>query len=86
MQSAFPSQSLLLLSTKTAKIAGTRTTLSIYNSSERIGSALGPIIYGFFASCYGINKAVVIGGLLCVVGNILFLLFFMPATQGDLVN
>lgn len=82
----FPSQSSLLLSTKTAKVAGTRTTLSIYNSSERIGSGLGPIMYGFFASCYDINKAVVIGGLLCVVGNILFLLFFMPDTQGDSVN
>lgn len=82
----FPSLSSLLLSTKTAKIAGTRTTLSIYNSSERIGSALGPIIYGFFASYYGINKAVVIGGLLCVIGNILFLLFFVPDTHADSVN
>ena len=82
----FPTQSSLLLSTKTAKIAGTRTTLSIYNSSERIGSGLGPIIYGFFASCYDINKAVVVGGIVCVVGNILFLLFFFPDTQNDSVN
>ncbi len=79
----FPSQASLLLTTKTAKIAGTRTTLSVYSSSERIGSALGPIIYGFFASCYDINKAVVIGGLLCAIGNILFFLVFdlKPGTK-----
>jgi len=82
----FPTQSSLLLTTKTAKIAGTRTTLSVYNSSERIGSALGPIMYGFFASYYGINKAVVIGGLLCVVGNVLFLLFFIPDPQTNKVT
>ncbi len=74
----FPAQSALLLETRTAKTLGTRTTLSVYNSFERIGSSTGPLFYGFFTSLYGIVPAIVMGGVLCIVGNIIFFLFFNP--------
>ncbi len=74
----FPAQSSLLLETRTAKNLGTTTTLSVYYSFERIGSALGPVFYGFFASLYGIAPAIAIGGVLCIVSNILFYIFFHP--------
>ncbi len=73
----FPAQSALLLETRTAKTLGTRTTLSVYNSFERIGSSTGPLFYGFFTSLYGIVPAIVMGGVLCIVGNIIFFLFLI---------
>ena len=73
---SFPSQLRLLLTTKTAKTVGNRTSLAVYHSVERIGSSLGPIIFGYFAACYDINWAVVIGGLLCICGNLVFMIFF----------
>ena len=79
----FPAQSSLLFETRTAKTLGTTTTLSVYSSFERIGSALGPIFYGFLTSLYGIVPAIVIGGALCIISNILFYIFFHPdKTQG----
>jgi predicted MFS family arabinose efflux permease len=73
---SFPSQLRLFLTTKTAKTIGTRTSLAVYHSVERIGSSFGPIIFGYFAACYDINMAVVLGGLLCICGNLLFMIFF----------
>jgi predicted MFS family arabinose efflux permease len=73
---SFPSQLRLFLLTKTAKTIGTRTSLAVYHSVERIGSSLGPIIFGYFAACYDINMAVVFGGLLCICGNLVFMIFF----------
>lgn len=73
---SFPSQLRLFLTTKTAKTIGTRTSLAVYHSVERIGSSLGPIIFGYFAACYDINMAVVLGGLLCICGNLVFMIFF----------
>lgn len=79
----FPAQSSLLLNTKTARTLGSQTALSVYSSFERIGSSLGPIFFGFFSACYDITWAIVAGGLLCISGNILFLLFFSPETKVD---
>jgi MFS family permease len=76
----FPAQSGLLLHTRTAKKAGTRTALSVYNSFERVGSALGPVFFGFFAGRYDINTAIVLGGVLCIIGNMFFFWFFRPET------
>ena len=72
----FPAQSALLLNTRTARRLGSRTALSVYNSFERIGSALGPVFYGFFISHFGMLPAVAIGGVLCILGNLIFFLFF----------
>ncbi|WP_321493347.1 MFS transporter [uncultured Desulfobacter sp.] len=74
----FPAQSALLLNTGTARTLGSRTALSVYNSFERIGSALGPVFYGFFISHFGMLPAVALGGGLCILGNIIFFLFFNP--------
>lgn len=58
----FPAQSALLLNTGTARALGSRTALSVYNSFERIGSALGPVFYGFFISHFGmLQPAVALG-------------------------
>jgi len=74
----FPAQSALLLNTRTAQALGSRTTLSVYNSFERIGSALGPVFYGFFISRFGMLSAIAMGGALCILGNVIFFLFFNP--------
>ena len=74
----FPAQSALLLNTRTAKALGSRTALSAYNSFERIGSSTGPLFYGFFISYLGILPAIAIGGGLCILGNIIFFIFFNP--------
>ena len=74
----FPAQAALLLETPTAKALGSQTTVSVYSSFERIGSALGPVFYGFFASAYDITTAIAMGGILCIVGNIIFLIYFNP--------
>ncbi|HCY86806.1 MAG TPA: hypothetical protein DHV36_16875, partial [Desulfobacteraceae bacterium] len=75
----FPAQAALLLETRTAKALGNQTTVSVYSSFERIGSALGPVFYGFFASAYDITTAIAMGGILCVIGNVIFLFYFNPA-------
>lgn len=72
----FPAQSSLLLSTRTAQVMGSRTALSVYTSFEKVGSSTGPIVYGFFISHYGILPAIAIGGGLCILGNIIFFIFF----------
>ncbi|MCA1794815.1 MAG: MFS transporter, partial [Desulfobacteraceae bacterium] len=74
----FPAQSGLLLHTRTAKKTGTRTALSVYNSFERVGSALGPVFFGFFAGLYDIHTAIVLGGVLCIIGNMIFFFCFRP--------
>jgi len=74
----FPSQSSFLMTTKTVEIVGSRTCVAVYHSVERIGSSLGPIVYGFFAAVYGISSSVALGGLLCIAGNLLFLALFKP--------
>ena len=72
----FPAQSSLLLSTPTARKQGARTALSVYNSFERVGSGLGPVFFGIFAARYGIVTAIEIGGGLCILGNLIFLILF----------
>lgn len=74
----FPAQSGLLLKTATAQKMGARTALAVYNSIERVGSSLGPIFFGFFAGRYDINTAIIMGGVLCVGGNLVFWFFFRP--------
>jgi predicted MFS family arabinose efflux permease len=74
----FPAQSGLLLKTRTAREMGARTALAVYNSIERIGSSLGPVFFGFFAALYDIQTAIVMGGALCVLGNLVFWIFFKP--------
>ncbi len=74
----FPAQSGLLLKTRTAKELGARTALAVYNSIERIGSSLGPVFFGFFAALYGIQTAIVLGGVLCILGNLVFWIFYKP--------
>jgi MFS family permease len=74
----FPAQSGLLLKTRTAREMGAGTALAVYNSIERIGSSLGPVFFGFFAARYDIQTAIVMGGVLCVLGNMVFWIFFKP--------
>lgn len=69
----FPSQINLLLMTDTAKKIGNRTPMALYQSFERIGSALGPIAFGFLASAMDIQRAIGIGGLIGIGGNLLFI-------------
>ncbi len=79
----FPAQSSLLLSTSTAQKLGSRTTLSVYNSFERLGSGLGPVFFGIFAARYNIVTAIEIGGGLCILGNLIFLLVFSPQEDSN---
>lgn len=79
----FPAQTSLLVDTRTAQTLGRRTALSVYSSFERIGSALGPVFYGYFAACYDITWAIVSGGILCIVGNLIFLGFFKVIPEND---
>jgi len=74
----FPAQSGLLLKTRTAREMGAGTALAVYNSIERIGSSMGPVFFGFFAALYDIQTAIVLGGVLCVLGNLAFWIFFTP--------
>ena len=76
----FPAQSSLLMNTRTAASVGSRTTLSVYSSFERIGSSLGPVFYGYFAARGDITHAIVMGGVLCILGNLIFFCFFNPKT------
>ncbi|MCG8564242.1 MAG: MFS transporter [Desulfobacterales bacterium] len=76
----FPAQSSLLMHTRTAKEIGSRTTLSVYSSFERIGSSLGPVFYGYFAARADIGHAIVMGGALCILGNVIFSCFFRSKT------
>ncbi|MEE9537161.1 MAG: hypothetical protein V3V51_06940, partial [Desulfobacterales bacterium] len=69
----FPSQVNLLLDTKTARKLGNRTSMAVYQSVERIGSALGPLIFGYFATFTNIEKAIGMGGMICLAANVLFL-------------
>ncbi len=74
----FPAQSSLLLKTRTARKMGAGTALAVYNSIERIGSSLGPVFFGFFAGRFDIQTAIMMGGGLCVLGNLIFWIFFKP--------
>jgi len=74
----FPAQSSLLLKTRTAQKMGAGTALAVYNSIERIGSSLGPVFFGFFAGRFDIQTAIIMGGGLCVLGNLIFWIFFKP--------
>ncbi len=69
----FPSQVNLLLDTKTAREIGNRTSMAVYQSVERIGSALGPLVFGYFATFTNIEKAIGMGGMICLAANVLFL-------------
>lgn len=72
----FPSQVNLLLATYTTQKVGNRTVLAVYQSLERVGSALGPIFFGALATVMDIHKAIGFGGALCIVGNILFFVMY----------
>ncbi len=50
--------------------------MALYQSIERIGSALGPIVFGWFAIKMDIQHAIGMGGAVCMVGNILFMLLY----------
>jgi len=51
------------------KKTGNRTPMAIYQSMEKVGSALGPIVFGTFAAYFGINMAIGLGGVLYLVTN-----------------
>ncbi len=74
----FPSQINLLLSTDTVAKIGSRTPMALYQSFEKIGSALGPLIFGYLAAETGIRRAIGIGGMICIGGNLLFILLYRP--------
>lgn len=73
---SFPSQVNLLLHTETVSKLGSRTPMIVYQSVERIGSALGPLVFGFFASRFEIGSAIGLGGLMCIGGNLIFLFLY----------
>ncbi len=69
----FPSQVNLLLETQTAhRLGNHRTCMAVYQSVERIGSALGPLFFGLLATVMSIEKAIGVGGVLYTAANILF--------------
>ncbi len=68
----FPSQIKILLNTQTVKQVGSHTPMAVYQSLEKVGSALGPVVFGALASYYGINKAIGMGGALYLANTIIF--------------
>ncbi len=69
----FPSQVNLLLETKTARQMGTHTPMAVFQSVERVGSALGPVVFGAITMGLEIHQAVGIVGGFCVVSAMVFL-------------
>ncbi len=70
----FPSQVNLLLETKTAKLMGTHTPMAVFQAIERVGSALGPVIFGSITVWFEITEAVSVVGVACLVTTIMFIL------------
>ncbi len=72
----FPSQINLLLTTNTVEKIGSRSPMALYQALEKVGSALGPLIFGGFAAMINIEKAIFYAGVICIVGNILFFMVY----------
>lgn len=70
----FPSQVNLLLETKTAKQMGTHTPMAVFQAVERVGSALGPVIFGSITVWFEITDAVGVVGAACLVTTIMFII------------
>lgn len=70
----FSSQVNLLLETKTAKQMGTHTPMAVFQAVERIGSALGPVIFGSITVWFSITQAVSVVGAMCVITTVLFII------------
>ena len=70
----FPSQVNLLLETKTAKQMGTHTPMAVFQAVERVGSALGPVIFGSITVWFEITEAVSVVGYVCLVTTIMFII------------
>ncbi|MBF0243473.1 MAG: hypothetical protein HQK64_13490 [Desulfamplus sp.] len=70
----FPSQVNLLLETKTAKQMGSHTPMAVFQAIERVGSALGPVIFGSITVWFEITEAVSVVGAVCLVTTIMFIL------------
>jgi predicted MFS family arabinose efflux permease len=85
----FPSQINLLLDTDTVKEIGHRVPMAVNEAFMRIGSALGPLVFGYFATYMDIQKAIGLGGVVCLAGNILFMFFYRgdqrPRKEEDLL-
>ncbi len=76
-----PSQVNLLLNTHSAHKAGNRVSMAVYQSVERIGSALGPMVFGWLATFMDITQAIAWGGVLCIVGNMAFFMLYQTRKQ-----
>ncbi|SLM31167.1 membrane hypothetical protein [Desulfamplus magnetovallimortis] len=72
----FPSQVNLLLETKTAKEMGIDTPMAVFQSIERVGSALGPIVFGALSVWLDTRQTIGCVGSLCLVSAIAFLLAY----------
>jgi MFS family permease len=72
----FPSQVNLLLDTDTVKTMGNRVPLATYQSLERVGSALGPMMFGILATYFDIHEAIGVGGMVCLTGNLIFIALY----------
>lgn len=72
----FPSQVNLLLETHTVHEMGSHTPMALFQSIERVGSALGPVVFGLIAIWLDTRHTIAVVGGMSIVSSLMFLVAF----------